>query len=79
MKKSKIYINSPTGRNGKSLPPTVQWHRDGTVSFRDGDGRWTHHIAAVPPSVIMKLDRFTRARLWYRNFKVERAWAEAHA
>jgi len=64
--------------NGKS-PVAIRFHRNGTVSFRDGEGRWTHHIAAVPPRIVMKLDRYTRARLWYRNFKVERAWAEAHA
>jgi hypothetical protein len=29
--------------------------------------------------MIMQLDRRTRVRLWHRNFKVERAWAEAHA
>jgi hypothetical protein len=62
--------------NGKS---PVVFHRNGTVSYRDDEGRWTRHLAVVPPSIIMKLDRDTRARLWYRNFKVERAWAEANA
>jgi hypothetical protein len=33
--------------NGK-LPLAVTFHRDGTISFRDGDGRWTHHLAALP-------------------------------
>jgi hypothetical protein len=68
----------PLAKNGKS-PIAICFHRNGTVSFRDGEGRWTHRITAVPPSVIMKLDRDTRARLWYRNFKIERAWAEANA
>jgi len=64
--------------NGK-LPPAVTFHRDGTLSFRDSEGRWTHHLAALPARTIMKLNRITRRRLWYRNFKVERAWAEANA
>jgi hypothetical protein len=64
--------------NGKS-PVAIKFHRYSTVSFRDVEGKWTRHLAAVPPSIIMKLDRDTRARLWIRNFKVERAWAEANA
>jgi hypothetical protein len=64
--------------NGKS-PVAIKFHRDSTVSFRDVEEKWTRHLAAVPPSIIMKLDRDTRARLWIRNFKVERAWAEANA
>jgi hypothetical protein len=64
--------------NGKS-PVKAQFHRDGTISFRDEEGRWTHHATRVSPRIIMKLDRYTRARLWYRNFQLERSWAEAHA
>jgi hypothetical protein len=64
--------------NGKS-PVAIRFHRNGTVSFRNDEGRWTHHLATVPPSIIRKLDRYTRARLWCRNFRVERAWAEANA
>jgi hypothetical protein len=77
LKKTNGHI-APLAKNGKS-PVTVIFHHNGTVSFKDAEGRWTRHLAVVPPSIIMKLERYTRARLWYRNFKVERAWAEANA
>ena len=64
--------------NGK-LPAKAIFHRGGDVSARDDKGRWHRHLAEVPPSVINKLDRQSRARLWERNYKVERAWAEANA
>jgi hypothetical protein len=64
--------------NGKSRV-AIQFHRDGLLSFRNEDGHWTHQLAGLPASDIMKLPRYTRARLWYRNFRVERAWAEVHA
>jgi len=79
MKKSKPDRQLPRlAKNGKSSF-AVTFHRDGILSFRDAQGRWTHYLAALPASIIMKLDRPTRARLWIRNFKSERAWAEANA
>ena len=64
--------------NGKH-PVKVAFHSDGTISFRDAEGHWTDNLVALPARLIGKLDRRTRARLWYRNFQIERAWAEAHA
>jgi hypothetical protein len=75
--KTKLAI-PPLAKNGKS-PVALCFHRNGTVSFKDGEGRWVRYLAEVPPSIIVQLDRVTKARLWYRNFKVERAWAQAHA
>jgi hypothetical protein len=65
-------------KNGKS-PVALFFHRDGTRSFRDGQGRWIRHLATVSPQIINQLDRHTRVRLWVRDFQVERAWAQAHA
>jgi hypothetical protein len=78
MKTESNHTNNPTSPNGKSSV-AFHFHRNGTVSFKDGEGRWTRYLAEVPPRIIMQLPRDIRARLWYRNFKVERAWAEAHA
>jgi hypothetical protein len=68
----------PLALRGKP-PVQMHFHRDGSVSFRDVHGHWTQFTHAVPPSVITQLERHTRARLWYRNFQVERVWAEVNA
>jgi hypothetical protein len=78
MKPENNHTHNPTCPNGKSSV-AFHFHRNGTVSFKDGEGRWTRYLAEVPPRIIVQLDRRTRARLWYRNFKVERAWAEANS
>ena len=78
MKSEPEKVITSLAHNGK-LPAKAIFHRGGDVSARDDKGRWHRHLATVPPSIIMKLDRPTRARLWIRNFSVERAWAEANA
>jgi hypothetical protein len=78
MKNTDKTIVTPFPKNGKRQP-IVTFHRDGSISFRDRDGHWTHRFGELPAHMIMQLDRRTRVRLWCRNFKVERAWAEAHA
>jgi hypothetical protein len=69
---------APLAGNGKTSV-ALHFHRNGTLSFKDAEGKWTRYLAEVPPHLINKLDRRTRLRLWVRDFKVERAWAEANA
>jgi hypothetical protein len=71
-------VITPLAKQSK-LPLAVRFHRDGSISVQDTEGRWIQRFGTLPARIINQLDRRTRARLWYRNFKVERAWAEAHA